>query len=221
MRLLLVEDDAMIGEAVRDLLSAEHYAVDWVRDGELAETALRTQTYDLVVLDLGLPRRDGLNVLRSLRARKVRTPVLVATARDAVEQRVEGLDAGADDYVIKPYESSELLARVRALLRRASGRAEPVYEHRGVAINPATREVTVDGNPVTLSAREWAVLEPLIAHPGLVLSRSQLEEKLYGWDDDICSNAVEVYVHGLRKKLGAPLIRNIRGVGYVMPKAQA
>ena len=221
MRLLLVEDDAMIGEAVRDLLSAEHYAVDWVRDGELAETALRTQTYDLVVLDLGLPRRDGLNVLRSLRARKVRTPVLVATARDAVEQRVEGLDAGADDYVSKPYESSELLARVRALLRRASGRAEPVYEHRGVAINPATREVTVDGNPVTLSAREWAVLEPLIAHPGLVLSRSQLEEKLYGWDDDICSNAVEVYVHGLRKKLGAPLIRNIRGVGYVMPKAQA
>ncbi|MEO8938543.1 MAG: response regulator transcription factor [Burkholderiaceae bacterium] len=219
MRLLLVEDDGMIGDAVCDLLRAEQYAVDWVRDGEMAETALRSQAYDLVLLDLGLPRRDGLSVLRALRTRRVRIPVLITTARDSVEQRIEGLDAGADDYVLKPYAPTELLARIRALLRRASGRAEPVYEHRGVAINPATREVTLDGNPVTISAREWAVLEPLIAHPGLVLSRSQLEEKLYGWKDDIGSNAVEVYVHGLRKKLGATLIQNIRGVGYLVPKA--
>jgi two-component system OmpR family response regulator len=221
MRLLVVEDDAMIGEAATELLRAEHYAVDWVRDGEMAETALRTQTYDLVLLDLGLPRRDGLSVLRSLRSRKERIPVLIATARDSLQQRIEGLDAGADDYVLKPYELPELLARIRALLRRASGRAEPVYEHRGVTINPATREVTVGGAPVVLSAREWAVLEPLIAHPGLVLSRAQLEEKLYGWKDDISSNAVEVYVHGLRKKLGADLIQNIRGVGYLVPKASA
>ena len=221
MRLLVVEDDPMIGEAATELLRAEHYAVDWVRDGEMAETALRTQTYDLVLLDLGLPRRDGLSVLRSLRARKERIPVLIATARDSLQQRIEGLDAGADDYVLKPYELPELLARIRALLRRASGRAEPVYEHMGVSINPATREVTVRGAPVALSAREWAVLEPLIAHPGLVLSRAQLEEKLYSWKDDISSNAVEVYVHGLRKKLGADLIQNIRGVGYLVPKAGA
>jgi DNA-binding response OmpR family regulator len=218
MRLLLVEDDRMIGEAVVDLLRLEHYAVDWVRDGEAADTALRTQTYDLVLLDLGLPRRDGLSVLRSLRARKERTPVLIATARDSVQQRIEGLDAGADDYVLKPYDLDELLARIRALLRRAAGRAEPVYEHMGVSIDPATREVTVGDQPVVLSAREWAVLEPLIARPGMVLSRAQLEEKLYGWQDEISSNAVEVYIHGLRRKLGAELIRNVRGVGYMVPK---
>ena len=219
MRLLLVEDDTMIGEAVLDLLRAEHYAVDWVKDGEMADTALRTQTYDLVLLDLGLPRRDGLAVLRDLRTRKERIPVLIATARDSIQQRIEGLDAGADDYVLKPYDLDELLARIRALTRRAAGRAEPVYEHKGVSINPATREVTVRGEPVVLSAREWAVLEPLLARPGLVLSRTQLEEKLYGWKDEISSNAVEVYIHGLRRKLGAELIQNVRGVGYMVPKA--
>ena len=219
MRLLLVEDDSMIGESVLDLLRAEQYAVDWVRDGDAADTALRTQDYDLVLLDLGLPRQDGLSVLRRLRARRSRVPVLVATARDALAQRVEGLDAGADDYVVKPYEMDELLARIRALLRRASGRAEPVYEHQGVCINPATREVTVNGEPVVLSGREWAVLEPLLARPGLVLSRAQLEEKLYDWKHEISSNAVEVYIHGLRKKLGADLIQNVRGVGYLVPRA--
>ena len=218
MRLLLVEDDTMIGESVLDLLRAEHYAVDWVKDGEMADTALRIQTYDLVLLDLGLPRRDGLTVLRSMRARKERIPVLIATARDGVQQRIEGLDAGADDYVLKPYDLDELLARIRALLRRAAGRAEPVYEHKGITINPATREVTVGGQPVVLSAREWAVLEPLLARPGLVLSRAQLEEKLYGWKDEISSNAVEVYIHGVRKKLGADLIQNVRGVGYMVPR---
>lgn len=218
MRLLLVEDDTMIGETVLDLLRAEHYAVDWVRDGDAADTALRTQSYDLVLLDLGLPRRDGLAVLRDLRARRERVPVLIATARDALSQRVEGLDAGADDYVLKPYELDELLARIRALLRRSAGRAEPVYDHQGVSINPATREASVHGEPVVLSAREWAVLEPLLARPGLVLSRAQLEEKLYDWKNEISSNAVEVYIHGLRKKLGADLIRNVRGVGYMVPK---
>jgi len=218
MRLLLVEDDTMIGEAVLDLLRAENYAVDWVKDGEMADTALRAQPYDLVLLDLGLPRRDGLAVLRSLRARKERVPVLIATARDSIQQRIQGLDAGADDYVLKPYDLDELLARIRALLRRAAGRAEPAYEHKGVSINPATREVTVDGEPVVLSAREWAVLEPMLARPGMIFSRAQLEDKLYGWKDEISSNAVEVYIHGLRKKLGADLIQNVRGVGYMVPK---
>ena len=218
MRLLLVEDDTMIGEAVLDLLRAEQYAVDWVRDGEMAGTAMKSLQYDLVLLDLGLPRRDGLEVLRELRARKDRVPVLIATARDSVQQRVQGLDAGADDYILKPYDMDELMARIRALLRRASGRAEPVYEHMGVSINTATREVSVEGQAVVLSAREWAVLEPLIARPGLVLSREQLEEKLYGWKDDVSSNAIEVYIHGVRKKLGAGLIVNVRGVGYMVPK---
>ena len=219
MRLLLVEDDPMIGEAVRDLLRGEHYAVDWATDGAMADAALAAQSYDLVLLDLGLPRRDGLAVLRGLRARRDRTPVLVATARDGVAQRIEGLDAGADDYVLKPYDFDELLARIRALLRRAAGRAEPVYEHQGVAIAPATREVRVQGRAVVLSAREWAVLEALLARPGAELSRQQLEDKLYGWGEEISSNAVEVYIHGLRKKLGAGLVLNVRGVGYMVPKA--
>lgn len=221
MRLLLVEDDPMIGEAVLDLLRAEHYAVDWVRDGEMADTALHAHSYDLVVLDLGLPRRDGLDVLRAMRARLDRTPVLIATARDAKPDRIAGLDAGADDYVLKPYDLDELLARIRALLRRAAGRAEPVYEHQGVSINPVTREVMAQGEPVVLSAREWAVLEPLLARPGMVFSRAQLEEKLYSWKDGISSNAVEVYIHGVRKKLGAGLIENVRGLGYLVPAAPA
>ncbi len=218
MRLLLVEDDLMIGEVVLETLRSEGFAVDWVKDGAMADTALRAQIYDLVVLDLGLPKKDGLDVLRSMRARKQRMPVLIATARDAVEQRIAGLDAGADDYVVKPYDIDELLARIRAQLRRASGRAEPVYEYGNVTINPATKEVTVDGAPVILSAREWAVLEPLLARPGLILSRAQLEEKLFGWKDDVSSNAVEVYIHGLRRKLGSKLIQNVRGVGYLVPK---
>ena len=157
----------MICESVFDLLRAEHHAVDWVKDGEMADTALGSQTYDLVLHDLGLPRRDGLAALRGMRARKERIPVLIATARDSVQQRIEGLDAGADDYVLKPFDLHELLARIRFLVRRAAGRAEPVYEHKGVTINPATREVTVGNQPVVFSPREWAVLEPLLARPGL------------------------------------------------------
>jgi len=219
MRLLLVEDDAMIGETVLDVLRDEHYAVDWVRDGNMADQALRSEQYDLVLLDLGLPKRDGLDVLRALRARRATVPVLIATARDAVSDRIAGLDAGADDYVVKPYDTDELLARIRALLRRSAGRGEPAFEHKGVSLNPATREATVQGAPVSLSAREWAVLEPLLARPGVVLSRSQLEEKLFSWKDDISSNAVEVYIHGVRKKLGADLIQTVRGLGYLVPKA--
>jgi len=218
MRLLLVEDDAMIGEAVLQVLRAEHYAVDWVRDGVMADAALQSEQYDLVLLDLGLPKRGGLDVLRALRSRRTHVPVLIATARDAVGDRIAGLDAGADDYVVKPFDIDELLARIRALLRRSAGRGEPVFSHKGVSLNPATREATLQGQPLVFSAREWAVLEALIARPGAVLSRAQLEQKLFSWKDDVSSNAVEVYVHGLRKKLGNDFIQNVRGLGYVVPK---
>ena len=218
MRLLLVEDDTMIGEAVLQVQRAEHYAVDWVRDGVMADQALRSEQYDLVLLDLGLPKRDGLEVLRGLRSRRSPVPVLIATARDAIGNRIAGLDAGADDYVVKPYDTDELLARIRALLRRAAGRAEPVFEYKGIRLNPATHEATLGGQPVSLSAREWAVLEPLLVRPGAVLSRVQLEEKLFSWKDDISSNAVEVYIHGVRKKLGNDVIQTVRGLGYLVPK---
>ncbi len=218
MRLLVVEDDPMIGEALVGLLGKESYAVDWVRDGIQADTALRTMQYDLVLLDLGLPRRNGLAVLTGLRSRRSTVPVLIVTARDAFADRVAGLDAGADDYLLKPYDFDELLARIRALLRRAAFRAEPVYRHGDLTLDPISREAMREGTRITLSAREWAVLEPLLMRPGVVLSRQQLEEKLYGWNDEISSNAVEVYVHGIRKKLGADIIQNIRGLGYFVPK---
>jgi len=218
MRLLLVEDDPMIGEALLDLLRAEHYAVDWVRDGAMADTALRSHGYDLVLLDLGLPKRDGLEVLRALRLRRDKVPVLVATARDAVGDRVAGLDAGADDYIVKPYDTDELLARVRALLRRSAARGEPLISHKGVELNPATREASANGQPLSLTPREWALLEPMLQRPGVVFSKAQLEQKLYSWKDEISSNAVEVYVHGLRKKLGPEIIRTVRGLGYVVPR---
>ena len=208
----------MIGRALLDALRAEGYAVNWVRDGRAADSALATEPYDLVVLDLGLPQRDGLSVLREMRGRGGTVPVLVATARDAVSDRIAGLDAGADDYIVKPFDVDELQARIRALLRRSSGRAQPLIVHKGVTLNPATREATLDGQPLALSAREWAVLEPMLQRPGAVFSRTQLEEKLYGWKDDVSSNAVEVYVHGLRKKLGADFIKTVRGLGYVIPR---
>lgn len=229
MRLLLVEDDLMIGETLLDVLRAEGFAVDWVKDGVMADTALQSERYDLMLLDLGLPKRDGLEVLKALRARKEVTPVLVATARDAVSDRIAGLDAGADDYVLKPYDIDELLARIRALVRRSIGRADPVLEYQGLRLNPvtheATRQVQADGiertEAISLSAREWAVLETLMARPGVVFSRAQIEEKLYSWKDEVSSNAVEVYIHGLRKKLGSEIIQNVRGLGYVMPKPTA
>lgn len=218
MRLLLVEDDTMIGQAVQALLRTDGYVVDWVEDGAQADAALLAYTYDLVLLDLGLPKVDGLQVLRQLRARKITMPVLITTARDAVRDRIAGLDAGADDYVIKPYDMDELLARIRALTRRASGQLDAVYEHNGVVLNPQTREASVDGQPVSLSGREWAVLQALLSRPGATLSRQQLEDKLYGWGDEVSSNAIEVYIHGLRKKLGAAAVLNVRGLGYMVPK---
>ena len=218
MRLLLVEDDLMIGETALDVLRAENFAVDWVKDGSMADTALRSQHYDLVLLDLGLPKRDGLDVLKGLRARKDATPVLIVTARDAVSDRVAGLNAGADDYVLKPYDLDELLARIRALIRRSAGSADSAMDVRGLHLNPITHEATRGGESIALSAREWAVLEALMARPGVVLSRAQLEEKLYSWKDEVSSNAVEVYVHGLRKKLGNELIQTVRGLGYVLAK---
>jgi DNA-binding response OmpR family regulator len=217
MRLLLVEDDPMVGESIRDGLGQEGYAVDWVRDGKAAETALGAEPYAAVLLDLGLPRRDGLEVLRAARARRNAVPILVITARDAVADRVKGLDAGADDYLVKPFDLDELAARVRALVRRAEGRAAPVVRHGPIALDPATREVTLRGKAVALSGREFALLQALLQRPGVVLSRAQLEERLYGWEEEVGSNAVEVHIHNLRRKLGADAIRNVRGVGYTIP----
>jgi two-component system response regulator QseB len=216
MRILLVEDDAMIGESVADGLKAEGYAVDWVRDGKEAEVAVSATPYSLVVLDLGLPRRDGIDVLKGIRERRIDVPVLVMTARDTVRDRIKGLDAGADDYLVKPFDLDELTARARALMRRAAGRSEPVIERGPLSINPATREVTWRGESMSLSAREYALLAALAERPGIVLSRSQLEEKLYGWNESVGSNAVEVHIHNVRKKLGEDVIRNVRGLGYTL-----
>jgi len=218
MRLLLVEDDAMIGESVRKGLQQDGFAVDWVQDGRAAEIALDTNPYDTLLLDIGLPRKTGLDVLAALRRRGNSIPVLILTARDAVADRVKGLDAGADDYLVKPFDLEELAARVRALLRRKSGRADPVVRVGNLVLNPATHEASLDGEPIVLSAREFALIHALAERPGVVLSRAQLEEKLYGWGHEVESNTVEVYVHSLRRKLGANLIRNVRGVGYMVPK---
>jgi DNA-binding response OmpR family regulator len=214
MRLLLVEDDRMIGDTLRAALRLDGYAVDWVRDAVAAQSTLASERFDLVLLDLGLPKGDGLEVLRDLRARHDSTPVIVLTARDGLGDRVAGLDAGADDYLVKPFELDELNARIRAVFRRHSGRAQPVLSHGGVTLDPATRQVTRDGAPVLLSAREFAVLEALMQRPGALLSRAQLEDRLYGWGEEIESNAVSVYIHQLRRKLGADFIQNVRGVGY-------
>ncbi|MEY4932380.1 MAG: hypothetical protein RLZZ403_700 [Pseudomonadota bacterium] len=214
MRLLLVEDDTMIGEAVAAGLKRDGFAVDWVRDGKAADHALKVETFDLLLLDLGLPHLSGLDVLKALRARGQSLPVLILTARDAVTDKVQGLDAGADDYVVKPFDLTELSARIRALLRRQAGRAEPVIEHGGVSLNPVTHQVLHDGKEIALSSREFALLEALLDRPGAILSRSQLEQRLYGWGEEVESNAVEVHIHSLRKKLGTDYIRNVRGVGY-------
>jgi two-component system response regulator QseB len=214
MRVLLVEDDEMIAAAMQDGLRQAGYTVDWAHDGREAELGLADTPYDLLLLDLGLPRKSGLDVLRSVRARGNSIPVLIVTARDAVSDRVEGLDAGADDYLVKPFDLDELAARVRALLRRRTGRAEPLLRHGGLSLNPATHEVMLDDKPLALSGREFALLAALLERPGALLSRSQLEEKLYGWGEEVESNTIEVYIHSLRRKLGPGFIRNVRGVGY-------
>jgi two-component system response regulator QseB len=219
VRVLLVEDDPMIGAAMERGLRADGFAVDRATDAQQGDTALRTQPYDLALLDLGLPRGDGLALLRALRARGDALPVLLVTARDAVADRVAGLDAGADDYVVKPFDLDELTARIRAVLRRRAGRAEPLLRAGRVALDPAAHRVTVDDVPVALSAREYALLRALIDRPGAVLSRAQLEEKLYGWNEPVGSNAVEVHLHALRRKLGPGVVRNVRGVGWTLADA--
>ena len=216
MRILLVEDDEMIGEAVVTGLSADGYAIDWVRDGRAAELSIGTHLYSLVMLDLGLPACDGIIVLKNMRARKDDVPVLIITARDTVADRIAGLDAGADDYLVKPFDLDELSARVRALLRRAAGRAEPLIQRGALTLNPATHEVRLHGASVDLSAREFALLLALAERAGSVVSRSQLEEKIYGWNEAVGSNAIEVHVHNLRRKLGDAIIRNVRGLGYTL-----
>ncbi len=218
MRLLLVEDDQLLGDGLRAGLAQQGYTVDWLSDGESAEAALKSEHYELVVLDINLPRRSGLEVLASLRKRGDGVPVLLLTARDTVEDRIRGLDSGADDYLVKPFDLDELNARLRALARRHSGRASAEIRHGELVVDPAGHSVTLAGKSVTLSPREFAVLQMLLENSGKVLSRARLEEGLYSWDSEVESNAVEVYIHHLRKKLGSELIRTIRGIGYIIDK---
>jgi DNA-binding response OmpR family regulator len=223
MRILLAEDDPMIGAGVRQGLRQDGFTVDWVRDGQAALTALREHVHDIVVLDLGMPRVTGLDVLRTTRRAGDTRPVLILTARDALSDRVAGLDAGADDYLVKPFELQELAARLRALGRRGVGRAAPKLVAGALEVDPAAHTVRLAGATVTLSAREFALLHALAERPGAVLSRAQLEDKLYGWNEEVESNAVEVHIHALRRKLGADTIRNVRGVGWTLapPEVQA
>jgi two-component system response regulator QseB len=218
MRVLLVEDDGMIAQGLQTALRQAGFAVDWTGDGQSASNALRANVFDLVLLDLGLPQRDGIEVLRELRQRGDSTPVIILTARDEIQSRIAGLDAGADDYIVKPFDLDEVMARMRSVLRRAAGRGDPCIQHGDLRLDPVTRTVELAGKPVSLSAHEFSVLEALLQRPGAVLSRAQLEDRLYGWDEPIGSNAVEVYVHGLRRKLGSDAIRTLRGVGYFVPK---
>ncbi len=219
MRILMVEDDGLLGDGIRAGLKLANYAVDWVRDGEAARRALLDHAYQACVLDLGLPKRDGLSVLRELRQRGEHLPVLILTARDSSADKIAGLDAGADDYLTKPFDLPELQARLRALIRRSGGAATPTLAHAGVVLEPASKRVTRDGQPVTLSAREYTLLHDLLSHKNHIRTRSQLEESLYAWGEETGSNTVEVYVHHLRKKLGADFIRTVRGLGYQLGDA--
>lgn len=216
MRILLLEDDKMIAEALSDMLHVAGFAVDCVTDGLAAENALQPNIYDIALLDIGVPKQDGLSVLHHLRAKNFDLPVILITARDTVEERINGLDSGADDYVIKPFAPTELLARIRALLRRRSGHASPVLSNGIITLNPATREVSANGQSTRLSAREYALLYSLLLQPGTILSRQELEEKIYGWNEEVESNAVEVVIHGIRKKLGSNVIKNVRGLGWLV-----
>lgn len=220
MRILLVEDDRLLGDGLQAGLTQAGYAVDWLRDGEAAVAALSAESFAAVVLDLGLPKRDGLSVLQWLRGRRDATPVLILTARDQLEDKVRGLDLGADDYVLKPFDLDEIAARLRALVRRAHGRPEPVLALGEIELNPAARTVTRGGEPVELTPREFDLLHLLLENSGRVLTRRSLEEQLYTWNDAVDSNALEVHIHHLRKKLGTELIRTVRGVGY-MASAEA
>ena len=219
MRLLLVEDDQMIGESLQQALKADGYAVDWTQRGDEALQAVETKLYDIVLLDLGLPGVPGLEVLKKLRQGRDAVPVVIMTAKDTINDRVTGLDAGADDYLVKPFRLEELEARMRAVLRRRAGRSDPVMAFGQVSLNTQTKELSAGGKTELLSLREYAIMHALLERPGVVLSRSQLEERLYGWNEEVGSNAVEVHIHQLRKKFGHDIIRNIRGMGYTVQKS--
>jgi len=218
MRILLVEDDPELGDGLMVGLRQAGFAVDWLRDGQAADQALHTEIFDFVVLDLGLPRLSGMEVLNRARHRGQTMPILILTARDATGDKVSGLDAGADDYLVKPIDLDELTARIRALTRRSAGRAAPLLLHGELAVDPAAHVVTLNGQAVELSSREFSLLQLLLENAGRVLTRTQLEQSLYGWRDEPDSNALEVHIHHLRRKLGSDLIRTLRGVGYTIPK---
>ena len=218
MRILLVEDDPMIGNALCVALRDAAYAVDWVQDGETALRALGNQEHQAVLLDLGLPRRDGIEVLKKLRANASVLPVIIITARDELEERVKGLDLGADDYLVKPFDIGELLARLRAALRRQGGQAAPVLSNGIISLDPATREASKGKVACLLSAREFSLLQALLLRPGTILNRAQLEESIYGWNEEVESNAVDFLIHGIRRKLGADAIKNVRGAGWMVAR---
>lgn len=219
MRVLLVEDDPMIGAAMNDALKDASYAVDWVKDGQTALATLAAQHYDVVLLDLGLPGKDGHEVLTTIRSTGQQLPLLIITARDALDERLRGLDGGADDYVLKPFAMAELLARMRAVLRRKAGAAAPLLGNGIVALDPSTREASVAGGaPIALSNREFSLLHALLVRPGAILSRAALEDRIYGWGDEVDSNAVEFLIHSLRRKLGSQIIKNVRGAGWMVAK---
>lgn len=220
MRVLLVEDDAMIGEAIQAALKDASYAVDWIKDGQIAITTITGQHYDIALLDLGLPGKDGLDVLRGIRAKDIPIPLLIITARDGLDDRLQGLDGGADDYVLKPFQMAELLARMRAVLRRNGGIASPLLTNGLLSLDPASKEASLrDGGSIQLSNREFALLQALLMRPGAILSRSELEDRIYGWNEEVESNAVEYLIHSLRRKLGSDIIKNVRGVGWMVSKA--
>ncbi|KAF6692886.1 response regulator [Pseudomonas sp. EKM23D] len=216
MRLLLIEDDEALGGGIHQALAREGYTVDWLKDGSSALHALLSETFDVVVLDLGLPRMGGLEVLRRLRDSGATVPVLILTARDATEDRIAGLDAGADDYLIKPFDLAELKARLRALLRRSAGRARVLIEHAGICLDPSTQQVSYHNQPVSLTPKEYQLLHELLSPPGRVMTRDQLIQLLYGWNEEAESNTLEVHIHHLRKKFSSELIRTVRGVGYLV-----
>lgn len=221
MRLLLVEDDELLGDAVKAGLTQFGYIVDWLKDGESARAAMKSESFELIILDLGLPKLSGLGFLQAIRNDNNPTPVIILTARDSVEDRIKGLDMGADDYITKPFDLNELSARVRALVRRSQGRAESVLQYRNISLDPAAHSVYVDDVIVNVPRREFALLQKLLENSGQVLSREQLMQSIYGWDEDVDSNALEVHIHNLRKKLNANFIRTIRGVGYMAEKNES
>lgn len=219
MRLLLVEDDELLGDAVKTGLTQFGYLVEWLKDGESARSVIKTESFELIILDLGLPKISGMNLIQSIRHDQNTTPIIILTARESVEDRIKGLDCGADDYITKPFDLNELSARIRALIRRSQGRADTVLQYRNITLDPAAHSVMVDDMLVNVPRREFSLLQKLLENAGQVLSRDQLMQSVYGWEEDVDSNALEVHIHNLRKKLNTNFIRTIRGVGYMAEKA--